>query len=186
MAPSERCQHLESLARVGGSQGAPAQGPDAPTGAGPAGTRWQWEPGGRPSCGAGDPCRVAQPQCPGRKARLHKMCFQGGRSPPKHLRNALTCCPACVGGCLRRQAGPITAAGRRDALPGAWGGDRVSLRDSKAVAYRLLAGRLGTDRVNPLEAKTGGFVGSLVLCTLTRVRPLAQACAQPVPGLTLR
>lgn len=67
---------------------------------------------------------------------------------------------------LRRQlpakakGGPVSAAGHRDALPGAWGGDRVSLGDSEAVAYRLLAGRLGTDGVNPLEAKTGRFVGS--------------------------
>lgn len=179
MTPSEGCQHLESLARVGESQGAPAQGPDAPMGAGPARMRWQQEPGGRPMQGGTAPV-------PGKEGKTSQNVFPRRLEPPKHLRNALTCCPACVGGCLRRQAGPITAAGHRDALPGAWGGDRVSLRDSKAAAYRLLAGWLGTDRVNPLEAKTGRFVGSLVLCTLTRVRALAQASAQPVLGLTLR
>lgn len=100
--------------------------------------------------------------------------------PPKLLRNALTSSPAGVWGCLRRQLGPVTAAGDRDTLPGARGGDRGPLGDCEAVAYRLLAVLRGTDGVNPLEAKRGGLVGGpLVLCMLTRACALAQACVQP-------
>lgn len=51
----------------------------------------------------------------------------------------------------------------------AQGGDGDTLGDSKAVAYRLLAGRLGMHGVHPLQPKTGRFGGALVLCTLTRV-----------------
>ena len=151
-------------ARSGGSQGAPAQGRGAPVGPSPAGTRRSGSRLGEPAAALG-----TGGHSPGSRGALQKE-FLRRLESPKRPRNTLTCCPARVGGCLRRRAGPVTAAGHTDALPGAWGGDGASLGDTEPAAYRLLAGQRGTDGGNPLAAKTG-LVGS-PLC-----RARSHACA---------
>lgn len=80
----------------GGSQGALAQGLDAPVGAG-------WE--NQLRCQG--PMQGGVAPAPRKGGKTSQKVFLWRLAPPKYLRNALTCCPACVGSCLQRQRGGL-------------------------------------------------------------------------------